>query len=247
MKPRYFLISLFVLTSSVAFAQIPTTVTSINDPGTLLSWINDAQRYATTIENAIQQLQLADQTLEYQISAAKQLESGSWQGFVNAWNDESVSVNNFAALMANMPSLSQIQAIQELVDTQGYQAASANMKVFQTNWNNATNIVHTTDTLVKNTQSRERLGAKPRQFPNENGDVRQLQVLNQQLGLLYGETADVNMNLSAWKQYTVARIEQDKLTARNHRPTAASCRNLILFRPTCRHGPTRRSNGPRPR
>ena len=210
-------IALFVIFISVvlhSFAQIPVTITSNTDPGTLVNYIEQAQRYAQTIQNAIQELQTADQALQYQIQALQQLDSGTWSGFVKAWDMETGAINEYTALVAQLPSLSQIQAVSDLIQTQGYQAALSNMQALQKNWGLATNIVHTTDNLVQNTAYRQQLWsqtlANSSSSQNQSA-VGQLQTVNQALALLGGEISDLNVNMGSWKDYFVAQVEQQRM------------------------------------
>ena len=210
-------IALLVIFGSVvlySFAQIPVTITSNTDPGTLVNYIEQAQRYAQTIQNAIQELQTADQALQYQIQALQQLDSGTWNGFVKAWDMETGAINEYTALVAQLPSLSQIQAVSDLVQTQGYQAALSNMQTLQKNWGLASNIVHTTDTLVQNTAYRQQLWSQTlanSASSQSQGPVAQLQAVNQALALLGGEVADLNVNMGSWKDYFVAQVEQQQM------------------------------------
>lgn len=198
-----------------SYAQIPVTISSDIDPGTLINRINQAQRFAQTIENAIQELQTADQALQYQIQALQSLDKGTWNGFVKAWNAETGAINNYVALVAQLPSLSDIQAVSDLVQTQGYQAALSNLHTLQTNWGLASNIVHTTDNLVQNTANRQQLWAQTQASSSSNNSVvGQLQTFNQELGLIGGEIQDFNVNMGAWKDYFVAQVEQKQMQRR---------------------------------
>jgi conjugal transfer/entry exclusion protein len=203
----------FVVAISLSsFAQIPTTVTSITDPGTLIYRIQEAQNAAQTIENAIQQLQTADQALQYQIMSLQNLTHGSWQGFVNAWNDETVALNGYIAVVDNMPSLSQITAVADLVQSQGYKNAVSQLQTLQANWANASNVVHTTDNLVKNTANRQQLWSNIQANSSGNqSTLGQLETMNQALGLLGGEIQDLNTNMGSWKDYFVAQVEQQQM------------------------------------
>jgi conjugal transfer/entry exclusion protein len=220
---RVSLYLLFSVVGVLSFAQIPVTITSNSDPGTILYYINEGQRYANTIENAIQMLQTADTSLQYQIQALQQLDSGTWQGFVNAWNDETVSINGYTSLVASLPSLSQIQTVADLVNSSDYTAALAGMRTLQTNWGYATNIVHSTDNLVKNTSNRQTLWAQAQAASAyANGPVAELQAVNQELGLIGGEVQDMNLNLQAWKDYFVAQNEQQQMQAKLRQQQADS-------------------------
>ena len=212
MKRPAVIFFLSVAVSFSAFSQIPTTVTSITDPGTLIQRIQDAQNAAQTIENAIRQLQTADQALQYQIVALQNLSHGSWQGFVNAWNDETVALNGYIAVVDHMPSLAQITAVADLVQSQGYKNAVGQLQTLQTNWANASNIVHTTDNLVKNTATRQQLWSNIQANSNGNqSTLGQLETMNQALGLLGGEMQDLNINMGSWKDYYVAQFEQQEM------------------------------------
>ena len=215
MKKPAAVLCFIVAISFSSFAQIPTTVTSITDPGTLVQRIEDAMNAAKTIENAIQQLQTADQALQYQIMALQNLSHGSWQGFVNAWNDETVALNGYIAVVDNMPSLSQITAVADLVQSQGYKNAIGHLQTLRRNWANASNIVHTTDNLVKNTATRQQLWSNIQVNSNGNqSTLGQLETMNQALGLLGGEIQDLNINMGSWKDYYVAQIEQQQMQQR---------------------------------
>jgi conjugal transfer/entry exclusion protein len=208
------IIAASVLTSIAfcGFAQVPVTVTSITDPGTLVQRINDAQHFAQTIQNAVQQLQTATESLQYQIMALQELEKGSWQGFVNAWNDETVALNGYIQIVDQMPSLSQIQAVADLVQSQGYKAAVSDLRTLQGNWARAGNIVHTTDTLIKNTATRQQLWSQIQsQSSSSQSAIAQLQTMNEALGLVGGEVRDLNMNMGSWKDYFVAQVEQQQM------------------------------------
>ncbi len=211
---------LFLLASFVsgAYAQIPVTVSSIVDPGTIAERLADAERFAQTIQNAIQQLQTASQALQYQIQAAQDLGQGGWNGFVKAFDDEEAAISSYTSLVDNMPSLSDIAAVNDLINTQGYQAAKVNLDALNTRWYNADQAVHQTDTLFKNTATRENLWAQiqdqSQNGQNKNSTVSQLQLLDQQLGLLGGEMTDVHATLASYKQYEVALREQQDMARR---------------------------------
>ena len=182
-------ILLFALSLS-AFAQVPTA--DVIDPQTIVHYIQELQQLANNVQNGIQQLQEADAMVQYQIQALQQLSSGSWQGFVNAWDYETGTLNNSAALASQVPEIND----------------SMDLATFMKTWNAATNVVHSTDYLIKDTQMRQQLWQQ--QMNNSaasNGPVGQLQAANQALALLGGEVADINMNLGAWKDYFVAREE----------------------------------------
>ena len=214
MKRTIFFVALILISFS-AFAQIPVTISSDVDPGTIIDRINQAQRFAQTIENAIQQLQTASESLQYQIQALQQLSTGSWQGFVNAWNDETVALNGYTQILAQMPSLADIQAVSDLIQSQGYKAALSNMQSLMKNWSLASNIVHSTDNLVKNTAYRQQLwNDAMSNSANSQSTVGQLQTLNQALGLLGGEVQDLNLNMGSWKDYFVAQVEQQQMQQR---------------------------------
>jgi conjugal transfer/entry exclusion protein len=213
MKRALILSAFFFVFSYAAFAQVPVTISSDIDPGTIADRIAVAQNWASTIQNAITQLQTATSALQYQIEALQQLGQGSWDSFVRAWNDETVALNDYTSFLDNMPSLSQIQAVQQLVATQGFQSAKQSMDQLNNQWGYASNIVHTTDYLFQNTKQRQQEWSQilSESATQNNNDVAQLQVLNQGLGLLGSEVRDVSMNLGAWKQYFVAQAEQKKL------------------------------------
>ena len=214
MKRALFFVA-FILISFSAVAQIPVTISSDVDPGTIIDRINQAQRFAQTIENAIQQLQTASESLQYQIQALQQLSTGSWQGFVNAWNDETVALNGYTQILEQMPSLADIQAVSDLIQSQGYKAALSNMQSLMKNWSLASNIVHSTDNLVKNTAYRQELwNDAMSNSANSQSTVGQLQTLNQALGLLGGEVQDLNLNMGSWKDYFVAQVEQQQMQQR---------------------------------
>ena len=94
--------------------------------------------------------------------------TGSRQGFVNASNDRLMMPNGYITMFDNLPSLSQITAVADLVQSQGYKNAVGQLQTLQTNWANASNIVHTTDSLVKNTATRQQLWANIQ--ANSNGN-----------------------------------------------------------------------------
>ena len=183
-------------------AQIPTTITSDTDPGTIAGRIQELEDLAQQIQNGIQTLRAADEMVEYQIQALQQLSQGTWQGFVNAWDYETGALNNFAYLS------SQIAPLSDAVD----------MATFMKTWSAATTIVHSTDNLIKNTQMREALWQQTTaSAQTSNGLLSQLQAANQALGLLGGEVQDIHMALGAWKQYFVTRQEIEDTEAQQVR------------------------------
>lgn len=211
---RSFTVALFSLAFCFAsFAQVPVTVTSNTDPATIANYISTAESWVQTVQNGVSQLQTATQALQYQIMAVQQLSQGSWDSFVRAWNDETVALNNYTQLVNNMPSLSQIQAVQQLVNSEGYQDYKQSLSQLDTQWGYASNIVHTTDSLIQNTKQRQQLWGEIQSQSSTTGndDVAQLQIMNQALGLLGGELRDVNVNMGSWKDYYVAQAEQAKL------------------------------------
>jgi hypothetical protein len=190
---RLLFVALLALASCMYLpAQVPVTVTSNTDPGTIAARIQQLQDLASQVQNGIQTLEAADEMVQYQIQSLQQLSSGTWQGFVNAWDYETSALNNFAYLS------SQIQPLNAAVDT----------TTFVKTWTAASGIVHSTDSLVKDTQMREALWkGNLGSSSAANTTVGQLQAVDQGLQLVGGEVEDMNMTLGATKQYFVTRAE----------------------------------------
>jgi hypothetical protein len=192
MKRLFVVLLLIFLSCCSLFAQLAVGIVSDTDPGTLISRLQMLQSMASQVQNAIQQLQEADQMVQYQYMALQQLSAGGWQGFVNAWNQETNTLSTFANLSSQIPALND----------------SMSMADFMKSWNAASNIVHATDTLIKDSQARQQLWSQTQaDSASSQTFVGQMQTVNRALGLLGGEIADVNLNLGAWKQWFVNQQE----------------------------------------
>jgi hypothetical protein len=184
---RLAIFALLLLMSGVcAFAQLATA--DIIDPQQLLHNIQEMAQLVSTAETTIQQLQEADQMVQYQIMALQQLSSGTWTGFVSAWGLETATLQNLQTLSNQIPALGD----------------ALDMNDFMKGWYAATGIVNASNTIIQDTQSREQLWNQT--MANSSGSqtlVGQLQTTNYALSLVGGELADLQLNFTAWRRWAI--------------------------------------------
>ena len=204
-----------VTTTAAAVAQqtAPITVTTILDPA---FWAKQTATVANTLKTAdqtAQELVYAEKTYKQTLQAMQSLGKGDWQGVLSAMDYETAAVNNYANAVTNLPSLSQITAVRQLAQTEGYQKAALAASNLAASFNAADQTFHSTDYLIQDTKARERAAAEilANAAAQKPGSIQLAQDRIEQLQLLQGEISDTNMVLGSFQNYLAVQQQNQLL------------------------------------
>lgn len=202
---------LLALGATRAFSQA-VIVAGVTDPGTVIYYVNEVQNTLNTVSNTAAEVQNGIQMIKDEEQALQSLGSGGWQGFLNAFDYETHAIDTYNAALQQLPSLSQIDAVEQLIQTQGYAQAAESAKALANSFNAADSVLHSTDGLIKDTQQRQLSAATLESDAHTAGSPVQLAQLRlQELDLLRGEIADTNMTLQSEKEYEEVQIENQQM------------------------------------
>ena len=121
-----------------AFCDAPVVVTGITDATYLYHELKQLEQW-------IQEANYMVSSLEYQIMVLQQLDQGTWTGFVNAFNDETASLDTFNTAIQALPQLTNASSDSGLY-TFAQQTSNLTSEMDAAN-----NVVNQTNVLVQQT------------------------------------------------------------------------------------------------
>ncbi len=215
---RTLAIAAFSISFVAGYAQFVTLsqIVGNSDPGTMAYYVNSLANALQTAQNTVSEVENTTAMLQAQYDALKSLSTGSWDGFVTAFDDETKALQDYSTVIAQLPTLGGpdgFEAINKLVQTAGYQDMAQSSANIATSMTAADRAVDATNTLYKNTIVRGQLWPQLlAQSKSTDSVTSQLQSLNSAMSLLGGELADLHTTLNAVANYYVTRdqIQQEK-------------------------------------
>ncbi len=161
------------------------------------AWVQQASDMVQQIQATVKQLQDADQMLQYQIQVAQSLESGGWDGFVAAYAQETAAINQFNTVLDDFNNYSS-PAIKAMLADPNYKDLATQTQLLDRSMQASNAVVQQTNTLVQDTSQAVKTSAELNNRASQNKSMlAQLQIQNQQLGLLAQVAGDSHMVLTA--------------------------------------------------
>lgn len=192
-------LSINVLSAQIATA---TVITGITDPNMLLKINQDLIVDAEKIAEDITFVQQLNSTIQYQIKVLQQLSSGSWQGFVDAFNNETLAVNSFNTAVSNQSVTAQVLGAADAA------ALAQNTSILTNQMNAACNLVNKTNALISQTPTNvNNMQQGVMAIKSAQGDLQALQALGQVLSGVGSEMAAVHETLYANSQYLTTVVQ----------------------------------------
>ena len=171
-------------------------------------WMEQTSHNLAMLNNTISTVQTGTRMVENQIRSAQSLAEGNWEGFVNAVRFQNAAMMDFAGALDGMAQVDWFDGVTNLPEFQELKEAGYDLADLG---NASRNLVESINSMYLN--SKQRLDAMSNLNDVARGQdmVGQMQIMNQQLGLLGGTITDSIMILQAGIELDEVARKQEQM------------------------------------